>query len=100
MHNVWLIAKREYLERIRTKAFLVATLLIPVLMGGLVLGSGYLAQRTKSSAHIAILASDQVFAQDLKRELENGKDSKMRVDLEPLDGASRTRLDGELKDAN
>ena len=28
MHNTWLIAKREYFERIRTKAFLVATILI------------------------------------------------------------------------
>ena len=28
MHNVWLIAKREYLERIRTKGFLIATVLI------------------------------------------------------------------------
>jgi ABC-2 type transport system permease protein len=100
MHNVWLIARREYLERVRTKAFLVATLLIPVLMGGLVLGGGYLAQRTKASAHIAILSSDPVFADDLKRELENGKDSNMQVDLEPLDDATRARLDAELKDAN
>lgn len=33
MHNVWLIAKREYLERVRTKAFLISTLMIPLLMG-------------------------------------------------------------------
>ena len=36
MHNVWLIAKREYLERIRAKSFLIITILIPLLMGGLV----------------------------------------------------------------
>ena len=34
MRNIWLIAKREYLERIRTKAFLFSTILIPLLMGG------------------------------------------------------------------
>jgi ABC-2 type transport system permease protein len=98
MHNVWLIARREYLERIRTKAFLIATVLIPVLLGGLGFGSGYLAQRTKSSAHIAILSSDPLFAADLKRELEQGKDSSMRVDLEPPDDATRSRLNAELKD--
>jgi ABC-2 type transport system permease protein len=99
MHNVWLIAKREYLERIRTKAFLVATVLIPVLLGGLGFGSGYLAQRTKSSAHIAILSSDAVFAADLKHELEQGKDSNMQVDLSPLDQATRTRLNADMKDS-
>ncbi len=32
MHNIWLIARREYLERVRTKAFLIMTVLIPLLM--------------------------------------------------------------------
>ena len=31
MHNVWLIAKREYMERVRTKGFILATVLIPCL---------------------------------------------------------------------
>jgi len=98
LNNVWLIARREYLERVRTKAFLIATVLIPVLLGGLVFGGGYMAQRTKSSAHIAILSYDPAFAGDLKRELEGGKDSDMQVDLEPLDDATRARLNAEIKD--
>ena len=32
LHNTWLIAKRDYLERVRTKAFLIMTLLTPALM--------------------------------------------------------------------
>jgi ABC-2 type transport system permease protein len=79
MHNIWLIAKREYLERVRTRAFLVATILIPVLLGGLGAGSGYIAQRTKSTAHIAILAADPVFAADLKRELEQQHAGRTRA---------------------
>src|SRR5271154_1382758 len=81
MHNIWLIARREYLERIRTKAFLIATILIPLLMGGFVFGSGYLASRTKSSAHIAVVSSDPTFSADLKQELQAGKNSSMTVDL-------------------
>lgn len=99
MHNVWLIARREYLERIKTKAFLIATLLIPVLLGAVGFGSGFLAQRTKASAHIAILSSDPVFANDLKQQLEQGKDSDMRVDLEPRNNATLARLNAELKDS-
>jgi ABC-2 type transport system permease protein len=81
MHNIWLIAKREYLERIRTKAFLVATILIPLFMGAFVFGSGYLASRTRSSAHLAILSADPSFAADLKRELQTGKNSGMTVEV-------------------
>jgi len=81
MHNIWLIAKREYLERIRTKAFLIATILIPLFMGAFVFGSGYLASRTKSSARIAIVSADTSFAADLKQELQTGKNSGMSVEV-------------------
>ncbi len=30
--NMWLVAKREYLERVKTKAFLIITVLTPVLI--------------------------------------------------------------------
>ncbi len=101
LQNVWLIARREYLERIRTKAFLVATIMIPLLMGGLGFGSAYLGSKTKSSAHIALLPAaspqDTLFARDLKQELEEGKDSHMTVDVEPNSPELRASLDAELK---
>jgi len=100
MLNIGLIAKREYLERIRTRAFLIATVLIPVLLGGLGFGSGYLAQRTKSEAHIAIVSSDPVFAADLQHELENGKDSRMKVDLELPTPATLPRLNATMRDSS
>ncbi len=34
MRNTFLIARREYMERIRSKSFIVMTVLIPALMGG------------------------------------------------------------------
>jgi ABC-2 type transport system permease protein len=98
MHNTWLIAKREYLERIRTRAFLVATILIPVLMGGFVFGSDYLSSRSKSSSHIAIVSADPVFAADLKNELLIGKSSsRMTVELLAPSEATRASLDHDLQ---
>lgn len=101
MHNIWLIAKREYLERIRTKAFLIATILIPVFMGVFTFGSGYLSSRAKSSSHVAIVSADPTFAADLKHELQTGKHSRMTVDLispTPENSeAIRTRLDRALQ---
>ncbi|NYF77883.1 ABC transporter permease [Granulicella arctica] len=99
MHNVWLIAKREYLERIRTKSFLVMTVLIPLLMGGGIFGSAFLGGRTQSHSHIAIVSPDLQIATDLQAELEHGKHSKMVVDvISPAGADTRSVLDGELAD--
>jgi ABC-2 type transport system permease protein len=99
MHNVWLIAKREYLERIRTKSFLVMTILIPLLMGGGIIGSAVLGDHGQSNSHIAIVSPDLQLATDLQTELEHGKHSKMVVDvLSPPGSDTRGVLDGELAD--
>lgn len=99
MHNVWLIAKREYLERVRTKAFIISTILIPLLMGGGII-VGVVAQgHTKSTSRIAIVSTDQQLATDLQTELENGKESKMTVDvISPPVSSTRSSLDSELAD--
>ena len=96
MHNVWLIARREYMERIRTRSFIVATVLIPLLMGGLIFGSSYIGSKSKLSAHIAVVSSDAAFANDLKQQLETGEGSKMQVDLLAPGGETRTLLDQRL----
>lgn len=98
MHNVWLIAKREYTERIRTKAFLIATILIPTIMGGGIFGMVSLASKQKTSSHIAIVASTPQPAADLKQDLETGKDSNMKVDVVAPVANIRSTLDREIKD--
>ena len=99
MHNVWLIAKREYLERVRTKAFLISTILIPVLMGGGIVGSIVSGSRAKSTSHITVVSEDQQLATDLQAELQSGKDSRMTVDvISPGNSATRATLDAMLAD--
>ncbi len=99
MHNVFLIARREYLERIRTKAFLLTTILIPLLMGGGIIGSIMMTTKSKSTSHIAIVSKDQQLATDLEHELTTGKDSRMTVDVISPPGAdTRDILDHELAD--
>ena len=73
MLNVWLVAKREYLERIRAKSFLIMTILIPILMGGLVYGAALANGRSGSNLHIAVVTQDPQFGADLKSELESTK---------------------------
>jgi len=97
MHNVWLIAKREYLERIRTKSFLIATIVIPLIMGVLVFGSSHFLAHTKSESHIAVVTSDATFASDLKHNLESSKSSQMKVDTFAPSDALRQQLNVQIK---
>jgi ABC-2 type transport system permease protein len=99
MHNVWLIAKREYLERVRTRAFLLSTILIPLLMGGGIVGSILAGGRAKSTSHITIVSPDQQLATDLQTELQSGKGSRMTVDIiSPGNSATQATLDSMLAD--
>jgi ABC-2 type transport system permease protein len=97
MHNIWLIAKREYTERVKTKAFIIATILIPTLMGGGIFGVAAIASKSKTTSHIAVLTSQQDVATDLKQELENGKDTSMTVDVLPL-STEHAGLDKKIAD--
>jgi ABC-2 type transport system permease protein len=96
--NVWLIARREYLERVRAKSFLVMTILIPALMGG-ALGGIYLMNRNMgSSQHIAVITTNTAFAKDLQTELTDPKLPKPFVDLyAPSEPNIRAKLDAQLK---
>ena len=95
MHNIWLIAKREYTERIRTKGFIIATVLIPTLMGGGIFAATALAKHSKTASHIAVVASQPQPAADLKHELESGKDTTMQVDILPS-STSLATLDSQM----
>ena len=70
MHNVWLVIEREYVERIRSKSFLILTLLMPALMAGLILVPGKLAQmKSGGMRHIVIVANNPEIAAAVQQEL-------------------------------
>src|SRR5437762_8703790 len=107
MHNVWLVAKREYLERIRAKSFVIMTILIPILMGGLVYGAALANGRFGSNLHIAVATPDPQFGADLKSELEStthydretAKQGVTKVDvISPPTADTRATLDNRLRD--
>ena len=98
LSNIFLIARREYLERVRTRSFLIATILIPVLMAAGIGGSILIAKHSKSNSHLAVVSSDDRLATDLQSELEHGKDSAMLIDvISPPSDRTRSNLDSLLK---
>ena len=81
MRNIWLNARREYLERVRTRGFMIATILIPLLMSGGIAASILIAKHSKSSSHIVIVTPDMRLGADLQAQLKSDTDDGMQVYL-------------------
>jgi ABC-2 type transport system permease protein len=72
MNKIFVVIKREYLTRVRNKAFVVGTLLTPILMLALGALPGFLASRGKGERTIIVLnqSGDPTFVSDLRKRLE------------------------------
>jgi ABC-2 type transport system permease protein len=98
MRNIFLIARREYLERVRTRGFLIATILIPLLMAGGIGASILIAKHSKSSSHLVIVAPDLGLAQDIKDQLDRDTDGGMMINMiAPPSENTRASLNNSLK---
>nr|HPR31520.1 ABC transporter permease [Prolixibacteraceae bacterium] len=62
MNKVFIIFKREYLTRVTKKSFLILTILMPLLLGGLMFLPSYLATReSKEALKVAVLDRSSLF---------------------------------------
>ena len=98
MRNVWLIAKREYIERVRSKAFVLTTVLVPLIVAGLIVIIIFSSKSEAAGKHIAIVSNDAPFAQAVQARMMRGKkNTEMKVDVyAPATDADRTRLASEM----
>jgi ABC-2 type transport system permease protein len=108
MHNVWLIARREYIERVRTRGFVITTVLIPVIMAGFIFGSIFLGSKANPDTHIAVVSSDTQLVLDLQSELQQENEPRLkqpsmearhrRINVDAMDVGpdTRTILDEQL----
>ena len=69
MRNTWLIIKREYLQRVRTRSFLVLTVLAPVIMAVLMAAPAKLATMGQNAQHLVLVTSNPQFAEAVRHEL-------------------------------
>ena len=53
--HAFIVAKREYLSRLKSKGFWIATALLPAFMGAMILGPALAASRTKAQQRLAIV---------------------------------------------
>ncbi len=88
MSKIFLIIKREFLTRVRKRAFIIGTILFPLLYLGLIFGTGYIAEKTKESLKIAVIDNSGLF----KNELTNPKFNGDTINTIKLVTASEQRL--------
>jgi ABC-2 type transport system permease protein len=81
MRNIFLIAKREYLEQIHGRAFLVSTVLVPLLIVALLGWSSFTNRSASAGRHIAITSDSAPLANAVRRELLDDRSAKYTIDV-------------------
>jgi ABC-2 type transport system permease protein len=81
MRNIFLIAKREYLEQIRGRAFKISTVALPLLLAAMLAFSYYMEHKAGKGKHIAIVADDATLANEVRRQMLDDKDARYTVDV-------------------
>ena len=81
MRNVLLIAKREYLEQIRGRAFKFSTVLLPLCILAMLCAMYFTGRHADTGKHVVIAADSAALANDIRRDLLEDKDSKFTVDV-------------------
>jgi len=105
LNRIFAVIRREYLERVRTKAFWISTLLVPVFLGAVMILPAYLAARGAGEFNVAVLDLTGRFFEPVQIEVDrmlSGDDEKLNVTLiqqEPGDNieATRERLKSEVE---
>ena len=81
MRNIFLIARREYLEQIRGRAFKISTVALPLLLAAMLAFSYYMGHKAGTGKHIAIVADDATLANEVCRQMLDDKDARYTVDV-------------------
>jgi ABC-2 type transport system permease protein len=93
-----LIAKREYLEQIRGRAFRMSTVLVPAVLIGLLAVSAYTGKKMGTGKHILIAADNASLANDIRNSLLEDKKDGYKVDVvAPFTGHDHAGMAAEVQ---
>jgi ABC-2 type transport system permease protein len=104
--NLWIVLRREYLQRVRTRSFVLSTLLTPLFVAAVVGLPSLVTQSAVSSymrrswhpTRLAVACADPQLAAAVREELRHIGGDKLEVEIEPgVSGGDRARLDGKLR---
>jgi ABC-2 type transport system permease protein len=81
MRNILLIAKREYLEQIRGRAFKISTIALPLLIAALLAFSYYMDHKAGTGKHIAVVSDDAALANQVRQQMLEDTYAQYKVDV-------------------
>jgi ABC-2 type transport system permease protein len=97
LRNTLLIAKREYLERVKSRVFRITTLLVPLGMVGMGLLGAMTGKKMEGVQNLAIVGDNPRLAQEVKAALEDGELKPKRVEVyAPATDADRAEVKREV----
>jgi ABC-2 type transport system permease protein len=98
MRNILLIARREYLEQIRGRAFRFSTVLVPLLIAAMLAASYYSGSNAGAGKHVAIAADSAALAGEIRRQLLDDRDGKFTVEVSaPATAQDRDALQKQVR---
>ena len=98
MRNTWLVIRREYLERVRTRSFIVSTILMPAFMFAVTVLPTMLASRkSKQESHIVVAANYGTIAAEVAKQLQSpDSEGNYKVESRTVAGDDHNQLDQEV----
>jgi ABC-2 type transport system permease protein len=93
LRNTWLVIKREYLERVRQRSFIVLTLLLPAIMiGAFVIPAKLSSMKSSKTQRLVVVTSTAQFGEIVRQQLVAKPDDATG------DAGKDKNKDGEEKD--
>jgi ABC-2 type transport system permease protein len=96
MRNILLILRREYIVRVRTKAFLIFTVLMPLFIGGMIVIPARLAMKSSGVKRVVIVSPDAAFANSVKAELADSHLQDDDADTHSAKGGKRRQAEFDV----
>jgi ABC-2 type transport system permease protein len=98
MRNLLLVAKREYLEQVRGRAFRITTILVPALFGVLIWVMVLAGKNASGAKHVVIASNDAALAGQIKDQFLAHDESKSQIEvLAPATTSDRPGLVERVK---
>ncbi|HSG38201.1 MAG TPA: ABC transporter permease [Thermoanaerobaculia bacterium] len=99
LENMLVVLKREYLQRVKTKGFWIATLALPLFIGAMTLLPALLMSKSKTSQNIVVVDETGRLGAELKRRLASRQGQKMNEERGmAVDESKMARFDVTLQE--
>lgn len=97
VRNVWLISKREYLQSLRGRLFIISTLVIPLILALGLAAPALMSSPTTQTRRLVIVCPQRQLARAIGSRL-SGAGSRYQVELnETVSDRERARLNSEVQ---